>query len=242
MTTNYPDVVQAMPGSETAQQQLLDAIECKHPSDAARRLAKQLTASAANHQESAASLTTLASAALCVPEDLCLLERSGNHYELVAGCVTAPSYWRLSDKLGKSLWGVHGDVPGLNDSLGERMQAFFERLPEERYLLRRNWFLHASSALYQPNPERRRAVRTIADAEKLSVRSETQTLRRLSEHVIVFTIAVECHPLREIEAYPEAALAMNSALESRNDNERRAASQASYSEGVHKFLDRCARE
>ena len=106
LTSHHSGVVQATSESGRAQQLLLDAIEQTHDSTTARNASKQLVSNLA--------LTT---AALCVPEDLCLLERRGDHYELVAGCVTAPSYWRLSDKLGKSLWAVHDNVPGLNLSL-----------------------------------------------------------------------------------------------------------------------------
>jgi len=228
LTTNHTGVVQATTGSVQAQRLLLDAIEQRHDSTKARNASTQF-----------ASNLELTIAALCVPEDLCLLQRRGDHYELVAGCVTAPSYWRLSDKLGKSLWDVHDNVPGLNNALGKRMQNFFERLPTQRCLLRRNWFLHASGELFQPEPEHRLPVVTADDAAQLWIRSETQTLRRLSEQVIVFTIAVECHPLHEIVAYPAAARQLLKALASRNPQERQAASQASYEQGVNRFLERC---
>jgi len=228
LTANHTGVMQATAESAEAQQLLLAAIEQQHDTTTACQASKQFVGNCA--------LTT---AALCVPEDLCLLQHRDEHYELVAGCVTAPSYWRLGDKLGKSLWDVHDTVPGLNHALGERMQNFFDRLPANRCLSRRNWFFHASNELFQPHPERRRPVLTAAAAEQLWVRSETQTLRRLSEQVIVFTIAVECHALRDIAAYPAAAQTLLTALASRNEQERQAASQASYEQGVYRFLEHC---
>lgn len=239
LATHGFDVARAIPGSEPAQQLVLNAVEAHHKSTAAENALHRLNIEA---DEPFAASALITKAALCVPEDLCVLERSGDHYKLVAACVAAPSYWRLSDKLGKSLWAVHDNVPGLNAALGERMQALFERLPEQHSLMRRNWLIHGSSERFQPKQEQLKPIVTASAARQLVVRSETQTLRRLSDDVIVFTIAVECHPLREILAYPDAARTLLAALKSRNEAERQAASQASYEQGVSKLLERCAAE
>ncbi len=228
---NYAEVVQATPGSTDAQNLLQEHIGAIHPESNAHRAFGQLPSAAKNRP--------LLIAALSVPEDLCLLQRGNNGYTLIAGCVTAPSYWRLSDKLGKDLAAVHNNVPGLNDALGQRMADFFERLPLERCLLRRNWFFHGSSERFQPQPEHRTRITDATVAAKLTLRSETQTLRRLSDDVIAFTIAVDCYPLQEIESYPAAARALHRALLSRVAPEQLAASQSYYETGVLAFLERC---
>ena len=226
---HYPAVVQATIDSSTAQELLSDCISEIHcPANAGTQLDK--LANTDNNRP-------LVTAALCVPDDLCLLQRRCDHYELIAGCVTAPSYWCLSDKIGLGLAAVHDNVPGLNDRLGQRMSAFFDRLPAERCLLRRNWFLHGSDKKFQPEPERRARIITAASAANLTVRSETQTFRRLSEDVIAFTILVDCYPLKQIKDYPAAARALQSALKSRNENERLAASQDHYETGVLALLN-----
>lgn len=235
LKTNYANVVQATKNSSTAQRLLADAVSKRHDASVAHAAIEQLE----NSGDAANEHGLLLQAALSVPEDLCVLQRTGEHYRLVAACVTAPSYWRLSDKMGKGLNAVHEEVPGLNQALGDRMDAFFERLPEGRCMLRRNWFLHSTMTRFQPEPERRTAVLTAKAAEKLIVRSETQTLLRLSDEVVAFTIAVACYPLIQIAAYPAAAASMHKALTSRNENERRAASQDSYEQGVLAFLDGC---
>lgn len=237
LRTNFSDVVQTTATSLPAQRLLASHVNAIHH-NSRDHLVKETKDAVSPEDLSAAR--PLINAALCVPDDLCLLERHNNHYQLVAGCVTAPSYWRLADKLGKTLTAVHATVPGLNDQLGERMNTLFTSLPNNRCLSRRNWFLHGSHELFQPNPEIRTRITQASDAATLTVRSETQTLRRLSDEVIAFTIAVDCYPLREIVSYPHAARAMHSALTSRNELERIAASQQTYETGVLALLEHCA--
>ena len=178
----------------------------------------------------------LIDAALRVPEDLCLLQRVDEEYLLVAACVTAPSYWYLPDKVGSTLAGVHDPVPGLNRALGQRMKTFFTKLPKDRTFMRRNWFLHHSASLFQPAAEVRSMVSTATQAAALTIRSETQTLRRLHPDVVVFTIAVECHTLADIKDHPMAARSLLNALHSRTNEERTAAGQNMYEQGVSALL------
>jgi len=154
----------------------------------------------------------LVETALLVPDDLCLMERDADSYRLTAACVCSPSYWQLTEKIGRTLDGIHGPVPTLNDKLGPTMLQFFARLPEGAVFERRNWLIHTNPDPYQPRSE---AWRTVAqeDAGNLVVRSERQTLRRLDPATVVFTIRVSCHPLIEIVSYRQAARDMLSAFE-----------------------------
>ena len=45
-------------------------------------------------------------ASLQVPDDLCLMQRFNDAYRLTAACVCSPSYWRLSEKIGRTLEGI----------------------------------------------------------------------------------------------------------------------------------------
>jgi len=179
----------------------------------------------------------LVASALTVPEDLCVMQKDRDEYQLVAACVCAPSYWQLPEKIGLSLSQIHAPVPGLNNALAERMGEFFDKLPADRIFTRRNWLIHNSSERFQPAPEERSQLRTLDQAKALMMRSETQTLRRLSAAVVVFTINIECHPLAAISAYPAAALALKQALLSRNKEERVAASQDKYQDAVLQLLN-----
>ena len=227
LNKQFHTAVQSENHSDKAQHLLAAAVGAKH------RLADpadfNLTADAANAHH-------LLAAALTVPEDLCLMLKQGNTYQLTAGCVCAPSYWFLPAKTGQSLAEIHEPVPGLNDALGARMNKFFDRLPEDRVFTRRNWLIHASAERFQPGGEQRERLHALAQAEALIVRSETQTLRRLSRTVIVFTIGVECYPLSQIYGHKPAAEALRLALLSRSADEKNAAGQSNYEYAVLKLL------
>jgi len=165
------------------------------------------------------------------------MQKNGDGYQLVAACVCAPSYWRLPEKIGLSLRQIHQVVPGLNDSLADRMAEFFDKLPAGRVFTRRNWLVHTSGDRFQPTPDDLIHLHTEDQAKSLVVRSETQTLRRLSDRVVVFTIDIECHPLTDIYGYPRAASALKQALLSRNSQERDAADQDKYIDGVLELLN-----
>lgn len=228
LRTRPATVLQTTAHSEPAQALLLAELERRHPSATPADLA--MLANIGNARG-------VATAALMVPEDLCVLQLIDGDYRLVAACVTAPSYWHLPDKIGRTLQDVHHPVPELNATLGQRMQSFFAGLPSGRVFLRRNWFLHASSELFQPQPEDRTPVQTAKQALDLTLRSETQTLRRLSPDVVVFTIATNCEPLRDIRQHPKAAESLLRALRSKTPAERRAASQDAYDQGVVALLE-----
>ncbi len=226
-------VLQTLEGSTAAQQLLADELEQRYKLAATQDL---------RLPEGMAAANPLIASALTVPEDLCLLEKTGSNtdrqtYRLVAACVCAPSYWHLPDKIGLDLNEVHGQVPGLNRTLGKRMNEFFQKLPADRVFMRRNWIVHSSHEPFQPHPERRKELHTAAEAVSLVVRTETQTLRRLSPTVVVFTIAVNCYPLHEIQGYPKAALTLKQALLSKSADERQAASQQKYEHALISLLD-----
>lgn len=228
LQTQTSTVLQSLPESAHAQHLLAVELAQQHtliePDDFDHPLLEELP-------------HNLVSSALSVPEDLCLLQDDGHDYHLIAACVCAPSYWFLPDKVGQSLSDLHQDVPGLNKALGARMNEFFRKLPEARTFTRRNWLIHSSNELFQPRPEQRHKLTTIDQAEGLQVRSESQTFRRLAHNVIVFTIAIQCHPLTEIRAYPMAATALRQALLSRSTDERNAASQPMYEQAVLALLN-----
>lgn len=163
----------------------------------------------------------LVNAALLVPDDLCLMERDADSYRLTAACVCSPSYWQLAEKIGRTLDGIHGTVPTLNDKLGPTMLQFFDRLPDGAVFERRNWLIHTNTDPYQPRSEAWRTV-ALEDAGKLVVRSERQTLRRLDSATVVFTIRVSSHPLVEVVGHREAARDMLNAFATMDPAERSA--------------------
>ena len=181
------------------------------------------------------NVAPLVRAALLVPDDLCLMERDGDSYRLTAACVCSPSYWLLAQKIGRTLEGIHGPVPTLNDKLGATMLQFFARLPDAAVFERRNWLLHTNPEPYQPRSEAWHHV-TQHDVEALVIRSERQTLRRLDVQRVVFTIRVTCHPLSEVVGYPEAARDLLSALDALDAAEREAKGYEYFAGAVTHYL------
>ena len=215
LRTESQTVCAAEPDSLAAQQQVMTWLSSKHS-------LPQLD-SAVDAASTAASVVPLVRCALGVPEDFCIITRAGSEYRLSAACVCAPSYWHLPSKMGLPLSQVHAPVAGLNEKIGPRINEFMQRLPHQRLFGRRNWFIHASHELFQPNAdaEHNQATHDI-DGDHLRsmvVRSETQTLRRIDDDNILFTILVNCYPLRQLEDYPSAAQAMQESIASFNADE-----------------------
>ncbi|MEM1231812.1 MAG: heme-dependent oxidative N-demethylase subunit alpha family protein [Pseudomonadota bacterium] len=138
----------------------------------------------------------LARAALAIPDDLCLMMRDGpgQPYRLVSACVCSPSYWSLPQMLGRSLTALHGAIPDMTEPLQARMRHFFDALPADAVFERRNWSVHGSGERWQPAP-----APAQEDLSTLWLRSERQTLRRLADHVVCFTIRVELAPIEALE-------------------------------------------
>ena len=177
----------------------------------------------------------LVRAALLVPDDLCLMQREADRYRLTAACVCSPSYWHLADKIGRTLDGIHAPVPTLNAKLAATMAQFFDRLPADAVFERRNWLIHRDDTPYHPTPESWPAVDR-DDVAELFMRSERQTLRRLDETSIAFTIRVSCHRLGEIVGYPNAMRDLLTAFDAMDADERSASGYVRYGAAVTAYL------
>ncbi len=170
----------------------------------------------------------IAGAAKARWEDMCLLLPGAEGYRLVAGAVAFPTDWRLSDKIGLPLAGVHAPIHGYAEQLSAGVDHFMATLAEGAIFGRANWFVVANQALdYRPNtpPERRFAHVTPENAgETLFVRSERQTLRRLPQTgAILFTIGVYVAPLGSLALDNVARIAAGVGTLNRGEHERRAA-------------------
>jgi hypothetical protein len=174
-------------------------------------------------------------ASLLVPDDLCLMEEHDGLYRLTAACVCSPSYWRLADKIGRGLDGIHAPVPTLNDKLAASMRQFFVRLPNDAVFERRNWLIHTNAEFYQPTSDAWHHI-DAGEVAALIVRSERQTLKRLDATTIVFTIRVSCHPLGEIAGHREAARDLLDALHALDDAERAAKGYEFFAPAVVDYL------
>ena len=134
-----------------------------------------------------------------VQEDLCILRRRPDGWNLRAAAVCFPSYWNLAEKMGKPLQFIHGPVPQItseiNDVITSKLDALDEKEPVERF----NWTLTPDMILHQPNVSRE-AVNIPNDdvALNIFIRVERQTMTMLRTGDILFTIRTYLNPISSI--------------------------------------------
>lgn len=187
--------------------------------------------------EAEAGAWRLDQAALWVPDDLCLLMPDEEEYRLVAACLCSPSYWRLGEKIGKPMTGIHGPVTGLNEAVGRFVHRFMANLPPGRIFQRRNWLIHQSEQLFHPEHESWRPRTAPGDVEDLFLRSETQTLRKFPGEAILFTIRVNLFPLPGIAGYPRAARDLLAGMERMSDEELEAFGYRHHGAALRAYLE-----
>ncbi len=163
-------------------------------------------------------------AGLSVQEDLCLLRRRHRGWHLEAASLSFPSRWRLADKMGRHVTEVHAPVEGYRERLAPKVDAFLNRLGE-RPSWRRNWFVHADPALFQPSPPvgGDPIVPAAEAGDRLVVRSERQTLRALGRFDgsawVLFTIRIQQASIGELLTSPERARAFGRYLDEASEAE-----------------------
>ena len=142
---------------------------------------------------------TIANVASQVVEDLCIIDASDNN-RFIAGCICSPSYWDLNKKIGQKLWDVHDSVDGLNSYLGKKIDHFVSRLTYKRPFQRENWFVHGDAQRMHLKPEED----LNSEPKTWIIRTERETICRIHEDFIVFTINPRFVPLISLLDYPEA--------------------------------------
>ena len=151
-------------------------------------------------------LNPLEGLARLLQEDICILTRQDSGWVLSGAVLCAPSRWRLSEKMGQSVMGIHAPVPHYQDSIGEAVDFTMDRMTVERPVYRFNWTLVDDEALYQPEVVTRTHFEHDSIAHDVFFRVERQTLRRMPQtDAIVFTIRSYVHSVADIvETVPEA--------------------------------------
>ena len=145
-----------------------------------------------------------------VAEDLCVLKKIDGEWTLIAGAVLFPSRWKLSEKMGKSLDRIHSPVPGYPNALQPYMTATFDKITSDRPVWRKNWSLHSTPDLHQPE-----SIHQDRDPQEYWWRTERQTLTRSTEsEAILFTIRNRAEPLAWIMGRPDEAAAFAETLRS----------------------------
>jgi hypothetical protein len=148
-------------------------------------------------------------------EDICILSRKDNGWVLVGAVLCAPSRWKLTEKMGQNVMGIHQPVPHYEQSIGDAVDFTMDRMTPDRPVFRFNWTLVDDEALYQPEVVTRSHFDDDSIANEVFFRVERQTLRRLPRtDAIVFTIRSYVHSVAHIcDEVPEARALLLNALQ-----------------------------
>ena len=159
-----------------------------------------------------ASQHPLEAAAHLVPEDLLLLaprQRDSDDglldWVLVAAALAFPAHWVLAEKMGRPLAGIHEPVPHYGGRLETPMDRFFTNMKVGPISHRWNWSVMTSDRLFTPHRMRRAPLAPGAGIDEISIRMESQTLRKLPKSgMVLFTIRTYAEPLSRWAAMPGA--------------------------------------
>jgi hypothetical protein len=152
-----------------------------------------------------------------VQEDFCLLQPSAEGHVLTGAVLCFPSRWRLAEKLGLALPGVHGPVPFYGDRLAHPVERFFQSLKPGRIVQRLNWSVMDDPALFQPGGHHEAEVNRDVTAgnalQRLYLRVERQTFRKLPQsQAVAFGIRIHVTPLAEVVRVPGEGERLRGAL------------------------------
>jgi len=155
-----------------------------------------------------------------VQEDLCILRRRDDGWNLRAASVCFPSYWNLGEKIGKPLSHMHGNVPQINskidDIITKKMDDIPKGVPHERF----NWTITTSDELYQPDVRLEYPFDDLNHeniANRLFVRVERQIMVKLPHGDIFFTIRTYINSLRAVLQYPDLVTGLYNSISNTPD-------------------------
>lgn len=124
-----------------------------------------------------------------VQEDLCLLDTESNEHKLVAAVVCFPANWRLAEKIGRPLIGIHDPVPEYDATLAKRVQRLFDAVEIDQPIWRFNALDYYHPDLFQPERRENDYAHTDERATYPYFRSERQCILRLPQtRACVFSI------------------------------------------------------
>ena len=222
LKNQYSDVFASIPESQSSQQAVLDLL-LNHLLDYFPQYYQQqgtiienrCTGQVWNIADFEAAPLDLAGR--LVQEDLLLLQPSPSGYILAAASLCFPLRWRLSEKIGRNLAQIHAPVPGYEKKLKSPVDGLFERLKFEHPSWRMNWSIVDTPELFLPPSQTTDLDTTINKenaGEKLFLRRERQTLRRLSHSQdILFTVHSYVDPLKSFENDPSMAAKLAQAIQ-----------------------------
>ncbi len=177
-------------------------------------------------------------------DDYCLLEESGDNYRLVAATVCAPTWWELSEKMGKPLPSIHAPIVNLEKKIGHMIRHFLKNLSYMDCYQRSNWFLNTKPDLCVfPNSfdmyDNQVNISLENIESKLFLRTERQTFRKLKKTGnIIFGIKVYTSPISVVKDYPSIAEDLTQALNTMNIEQKQALAINFVEEPLRKYLEK----
>ena len=156
----------------------------------------------------------IAELSLCIQDDLCLLESSGEQ-RLLAASICSPSYWDVRTKIGKPLKIIHSPVTSLEDKIGDKISKFIKQAPILKPFARQNWLIHGDTKRFHLTEEKELKTHP----SDWFIRSEKETLCRFHNNYSLFTINVIFQPLKLIHEYPDQKNALIQSLNSFDEDE-----------------------
>ena len=203
LKTNRDDVLQITQGSEDKQNEILESIVSylqKFHSDIFKVTNDSVYIESTNDLYKLNQFKNpIELASLLVQEDLVMMSPKEDKFYLEAASLSAPSHWSLTEKFSKSLMDLHHGVPGYKEDIGQRVDEIFNRLPAERILERFNWSIYDDPKLFQPVHSKPLVEFKESKPNKLFLRVERQTIRKLPVYgTVLFTIRVYVDPIESI--------------------------------------------
>ncbi|CAG8958716.1 hypothetical protein HYFRA_00011559 [Hymenoscyphus fraxineus] len=214
LSTNHPNVVQCLPGSEAACQEVLDLVTdfllSRYPKDftvstssSGRIIHNHLTNESFHIDNSPNPLEIAARLAM---EDFNILmksEETGDHH-LMASATLFPAGWKLQERIGTSMANLHKPVPEWKKNLGGSVNRYFDHLNTRTSMERTNLFIQTTPHLFVDAPE---IPNPQTVPEDLWIRRERQTFRRLERSgAVLFTVRTYMQRLVEVRGEEELAL------------------------------------
>lgn len=141
-------------------------------------------------------------------QDLCLHQKpdGADEHHLMAAVLCFPASWRLADKIGRPLSGVHAPVDPYDETMGRRVQRMFDAMPTDRALWRGNALLYGDPDLFQPRRHEERRLPPEHD-RAVWMRSERQVLRKLPvTGAVVFAIHTFVLPVSKLTPVQQNSL------------------------------------
>ena len=125
-----------------------------------------------------------------VQQDICLLQKRRAEHVLTGAVLCFPASWRLAEKAGETLIGIHEPVDEYDGVLAKRVQRLFDGVKAGRPMWRFNKLWYEDAELFQPRSAAMSARRIIPDAAAAPfIRSERQCVVRMPRtDAVVFSI------------------------------------------------------